>query len=92
MSYNFFLQVKWPNGKKFEDVFVDTLKKHGYKGLYLSKDWLKQPCFVQSFAPSSLVYISNQTDLPKILLIGDPGGRTEDTNQVLFLLLSFFYF
>uniref|UniRef100_A0A7C8Z4C4 glycerophosphodiester phosphodiesterase n=1 Tax=Opuntia streptacantha TaxID=393608 RepID=A0A7C8Z4C4_OPUST len=24
--------VKWPNGKKFEDVFVDTLKKHGYKG------------------------------------------------------------
>uniref|UniRef100_A0A7C9D4P2 glycerophosphodiester phosphodiesterase n=1 Tax=Opuntia streptacantha TaxID=393608 RepID=A0A7C9D4P2_OPUST len=84
--------VKWPNGKKFEDVFVDTLKKHGYKGLYLSKDWLKQPCFVQSFAPSSLVYISNQTDLPKILLIGDPGGRTEDTNQTYWEITSDKYF
>ncbi|XP_057517321.1 glycerophosphodiester phosphodiesterase GDPD6-like isoform X2 [Amaranthus tricolor] len=74
--------VKWPNGKKFEDVFIDTLNKHGYRGSYLSKDWLKQPCFVQSFAPSSLVYISNKTDLPKILLIGDTAWRTEDTNQV----------
>lgn len=76
------LQVKWPNGKKVEDVFVETLKKYGYKGSYLSKDWLKQPCFIQSFAPSSLVYVSNLTDLPKIFLIDDVTVRTQDTNQV----------
>ncbi|KAJ4831838.1 Glycerophosphodiester phosphodiesterase domain-containing protein 5 [Turnera subulata] len=47
----------------------------------MSKDWLKQPVFIQSFAPSSLVYISNLTDLPKILLIDDVTMLTEDTNQ-----------
>ncbi|CAO2818479.1 unnamed protein product [Amaranthus hypochondriacus] len=84
--------VKWPNGKKFEDVFIDTLNKHGYRGSYLSKDWLKQPCFVQSFAPSSLVYLSNKTDLPKILLIGDTAWLTEDTNQTLWDVTSDTYF
>lgn len=84
--------VKWQNGKKFEDVFVDTLKKHGYKGSYMSKDWLKQPCFVQSFAPSSLVYISSQTDLPKIFLIGDTTWRTEDTKQTYSEVTSNAYF
>ncbi|KAJ8452258.1 hypothetical protein Cgig2_006063 [Carnegiea gigantea] len=73
--------VKWPNGKKFEDVFVDTLKKYGYNSSYLSEDWLKQPCFIQSFAPTSLVHISNQTDLPKIFLIDHVTVLTEDTNQ-----------
>lgn len=84
-----FWQVKWPNGKKFEDVFLDTLKKHDYRGSYLSKSWLKQPCFIQSFAPTSLVYIQNKTDLPKIFLIGDTAWRTEDTNQVSNLSFSF---
>ncbi|MTV29358.1 glycerophosphodiester phosphodiesterase, partial [Nitriliruptoraceae bacterium ZYF776] len=49
--------VKWSKGRKFEDVFVETLKKYGYKGSYLSKEWLEKPCFIQSFAPSSLVHI-----------------------------------
>ena len=74
--------MKWPDGKRFEDKFVETLKKYGYKGLYLSKDWLAQPAFIQSFAPTSLVYASNLTDLPKILLIDDVTVPTQDTNQV----------
>ncbi|KAL1334227.1 glycerophosphodiester phosphodiesterase GDPD6 isoform X1 [Arachis ipaensis] len=73
--------VKWPNGKRFEDIFVKTLQKYGYKGSYLSKYWLKQPVFIQSFAPTSLVYISNQTDLPKVFLIDDVTVSTQDTNQ-----------
>ncbi|TMW91895.1 hypothetical protein EJD97_013764 [Solanum chilense] len=73
--------VKWPGGKKFEDKFVETLKKYGYKGSYMSKQWLKQPAFIQSFAPTSLIYISNQTDLPKIFLIDDTNTPTQDTNQ-----------
>ena len=48
----------------------------------MSKEWLKQPCFIQSFAPSSLVHIHNKTDLPKIFLIDDVDVRTQDTNQV----------
>lgn len=87
-----FLQVKWPNGKRFEDVFVDTLKKYGYRGSYLSKHWLKQPCFIQSFAPSSLVYISSKTDLPKIFLIGHTAWQTEDTKQVSNPSFSVFFF
>ncbi|KAJ8560569.1 hypothetical protein K7X08_022429 [Anisodus acutangulus] len=47
----------------------------------MSKQWLKQPAFIQSFAPTSLVYISNQTDLPKIFLIDDTTMPTQDTNQ-----------
>ncbi|KAA8542554.1 hypothetical protein F0562_023706 [Nyssa sinensis] len=73
--------VKWPGGKRFEDKFVETLKKYGYKGSYLSKDWFKQPAFIQSFAPTSLIYISNQTDLPKIFLIDDVTVPTQDTDQ-----------
>ncbi|KAL3529678.1 hypothetical protein ACH5RR_009000, partial [Cinchona calisaya] len=73
--------VKWPGGKKLEDKFVEILKKYGYKGDYMSKEWLKQPAFVQSFAPSSLIYISNLTNLPKIFLIDDLTIYTEDTNQ-----------
>ncbi|XP_006354752.1 glycerophosphodiester phosphodiesterase GDPD6 [Solanum tuberosum] len=73
--------VKWPGGKKFEDKFVETLKKYGYNGSYMSKQWLKQPAFIQSFAPTSLIYISNQTDLPKIFLIDDTNTPTQDTNQ-----------
>lgn len=73
--------VKWPGGKKFEDKFVEALKKYGYKGSYMSKQWLKQPAFIQSFAPTSLIYISNQTDLPKIFLIDDTTTPTQDTNQ-----------
>ncbi|KAL8130380.1 hypothetical protein V2J09_019535 [Rumex salicifolius] len=84
--------VKWPNGKRFEDIFVETLKKYGYKGSYLSKDWLKQPCFIQSFAPTSLVYVSNLTDLPKIFLIDDISIPTQDTNQSYWEITSDSYF
>lgn len=77
-------QVKWANGKRFEDIFVETLKKYGYKGSYMTQDWLKQPLFIQSFAPTSLIYISNLTDSPKILLIDDVTIPTQDTNQVFF--------
>ncbi|KAG6386047.1 hypothetical protein SASPL_154933 [Salvia splendens] len=74
-------RVKWPGGKKFEDVFVDTLKKYGYEGTYLSKQWMKQPAFIQSFAPTSLTYVSKLTNLPKIFLIDDTTMPTQDTNQ-----------
>ncbi|XP_072987505.1 glycerophosphodiester phosphodiesterase GDPD6 isoform X1 [Typha latifolia] len=73
--------VKWEKGKKFEDKFMEMLLRYGYKGVYLSKDWLKQPVFIQSFAPTSLVYISNLTDSPKIFLIDDVTIPTQDTNQ-----------
>ncbi|RZC91127.1 hypothetical protein C5167_030334, partial [Papaver somniferum] len=73
--------VKWADGKKFEDKFLNTLKKYGYSGSYLSKEWMKQPAFIQSFAPTSLTYITNMTDLPKIFLIDDVTIRTQDTNQ-----------
>ncbi|XP_038982060.1 glycerophosphodiester phosphodiesterase GDPD6-like isoform X2 [Phoenix dactylifera] len=73
--------IKWANGKKFEDKFVETLLKYGYKGAYKSKDWVKQPIFIQSFAPTSLIYISNMTDSPKIFLIDDVTVPTQDTNQ-----------
>ncbi|KAK4587971.1 hypothetical protein RGQ29_019104 [Quercus rubra] len=80
--------VRWSDGKKFEDKFVETLTKYGYKGSYMSKEWLKQPAFVQSFAPSSLTYIADLTDLPKILLIDDVTVRTEDTNQTYYDITS----
>lgn len=73
--------VKWANGKRFEDKFMETLLSYGYKGEYLSSDWLKQPIFIQSFAPTSLVYVSNFTNSPKILLIDDVTVPTQDTNQ-----------
>ncbi|KAK9278490.1 hypothetical protein L1049_028056 [Liquidambar formosana] len=84
--------VKWSDGKKFEDKFVETLKKYGYKGSYMSKDWLKQPVFIQSFAPTSLVYVSNLTDSPKILLIDDVTVPTQDTNQSYWEITSDSYF
>ncbi|XP_073124005.1 glycerophosphodiester phosphodiesterase GDPD6 [Henckelia pumila] len=84
--------VKWSGGKKFEDKFVETLKKYGYKGSYLSKQWLKQPVFVQSFAPTSLTYISNLTDVPKIFLIDDTMIPTQDTNQSFLEITSDKYF
>uniref|UniRef100_A0A453FKF9 Uncharacterized protein n=4 Tax=Aegilops tauschii TaxID=37682 RepID=A0A453FKF9_AEGTS len=46
----------------------------------MSENWLKQPLFIQSFAPSSLVHVSNLTDSPKIFLIDDTTVRTQDTN------------
>ncbi|GAB2223748.1 hypothetical protein Droror1_Dr00004488 [Drosera rotundifolia] len=84
--------VKWFEGRKFEDVFLDTLKKYGYKGSYLSKDWLKKPCFIQSFAPTSLVYLSNKTDLPMVFLIDDVTVLTEDTKQTYEEITSDKYF
>ncbi|XP_010258037.1 PREDICTED: glycerophosphodiester phosphodiesterase GDPD6-like [Nelumbo nucifera] len=84
--------VKWADGKKFEDKFVDTLKKYGYRGSYMSKDWLNQPAFIQSFAPTSLIYISNLTDLPKIFLIDDVTVPTQDTNQSYWEITSDSYF
>lgn len=85
-------RVKWAHGKKFEDKFVEMLQKYGYKGSYLSKDWLKQPAFIQSFAPSSLIYTSNLTDLPKIFLIDDVTIPTQDTNQSYWDITSDSYF
>ncbi|XP_022137517.1 glycerophosphodiester phosphodiesterase GDPD6 [Momordica charantia] len=85
-------RVKWPDGKRFEDKFVEILKKYGYRGSYLSKDWLKQPAFIQSFAPTSIIYISNLTDLPKILLIDDTTIPTQDTNQSYSEITSDSYF
>ncbi|MCL7033144.1 hypothetical protein MKW94_020002, partial [Papaver nudicaule] len=61
--------------------FVQTLQKYGYTGSYLSKKWMKRPVFIQCFAPTSLIYLSNMTDLPKILLIGDTFIPTQDTLQ-----------
>lgn len=81
-------QVKWENGKKFEDKIVEMLQKYGNKGEYMSEDWLKQPVFIQSFAPTSLVYISNLTDLPKVFLIDDVNILTEDTNQTYWEITS----
>lgn len=83
-------QVKWPGGKTFEDKFAETLLKHGYKGKYLSKEWKKQPLFIQSFAPTALVKISKLTDSPLVFLIDDFTVHTQDNNLVshhlLFLL------
>lgn len=84
--------VKWAEGKKYEDKFVETLKKYGYKGSYMSKEWLKQPIFIQSFAPTSLTYIANLTDLPKVFLIDDVTILTEDTNQTYWDITSDSYF
>lgn len=56
--------------------------KYGYRGEYMSGDWLKQPLFIQSFAPTSLIYISNMTNSPKVFLIDDISIPTQDTNQV----------
>ncbi|KAJ8618721.1 hypothetical protein MRB53_014907 [Persea americana] len=84
--------VKWNDGKKFEDRIVETLKKYGFKGEYLSKDWIKQPIFIQSFAPTSLVYISRLINSPKVFLIDDFNVRTEDTNQTYNEITSDEYF
>jgi glycerophosphoryl diester phosphodiesterase len=83
MSLYYFHQVKWADGKKFEDKFVDTLLKYGYKGEYMSENWMKQPLFIQSFAPTSIVHVSDLIDSPKVFLIDDIIVRTQDTNQVL---------
>uniref|UniRef100_A0A0D6QVQ4 glycerophosphodiester phosphodiesterase n=1 Tax=Araucaria cunninghamii TaxID=56994 RepID=A0A0D6QVQ4_ARACU len=80
--------VKWSDGKRFEDKFVETLLKYGYKGEYMSSDWLKQPIFIQSFAPTSLIYASNLTDSPKIFLIDDFTMPTQDTNQSFWEITS----
>jgi len=56
--------------------------QYGYKGSYMSKEWLKQPVFVYYFTPTSCTYIANLTDFPKIFLIDDVMVLTEDTNQV----------
>ncbi|KAK4779099.1 hypothetical protein SAY86_006627 [Trapa natans] len=84
--------VKWSHGKRFEDKFVETLKKYGYKGSYMSEDWLKQPVFIQSFAPTSLIYASNLTNSPKIFLIDDITIPTQDTNQSYWDITSDEYF
>jgi glycerophosphoryl diester phosphodiesterase len=76
----------WADGKIFEDKFVETLLKYGYKGQYMSENWLKHPLFIQSFAPTSIIYVSKLIDSPKIFLIDDITVRTQDTNQVLAFL------
>ncbi|KAJ1294603.1 hypothetical protein BS78_01G157600 [Paspalum vaginatum] len=83
--------VKWSNGKKFEDKFVEMLLKYGYKGEYMSEDWFKQPLFIQSFAPTSLIYVSKMTNSPKVLLIDDTTIPTQDTNQSYYEITSNVY-
>lgn len=83
------VQVKWPDGKKHEDIFVETLLKFGYGGKYLSEEWREKPLFIQSFAPTSLFHASKLTDSPLILLLDNTTALTQDTKQVR-LLLSFF--
>ncbi|XP_020090404.1 glycerophosphodiester phosphodiesterase GDPD6-like isoform X1 [Ananas comosus] len=73
--------VKWADGKTIEDRFIEILKNYGYKGKYMTEDWLKQPLFIQSFAPTSLVYVSSLIDSPKVFLIDDVTVLTEDTKQ-----------
>ncbi|KAG0463400.1 hypothetical protein HPP92_019469 [Vanilla planifolia] len=84
--------VKWSDGKKFEDKFVETLLKYGYKGAYKSKEWQEQPVFIQSFAPSSLIHVSSLTSSPKILLIDNINIPTQDTNQTYAEITSDSYF
>jgi hypothetical protein len=84
------LQVKWPDGKTHEDIFVETLLKFGYGGKYLSKEWKEKPLFIQSFAPTSLIQTSRLTDSPLILLLDDAASVTQDTNQVRRSLWQFF--
>ncbi|KMZ66112.1 putative Glycerophosphoryl diester phosphodiesterase [Zostera marina] len=81
-------QVKWEDGRKYEDVFIDTLLKYGYKGSYKSKSWLKMPIFIQSFAPISLIYASKLIDSPKVFLIDDIDMPTQDTNQTYWEITS----
>uniref|UniRef100_A0A8I6WHV1 glycerophosphodiester phosphodiesterase n=2 Tax=Hordeum vulgare subsp. vulgare TaxID=112509 RepID=A0A8I6WHV1_HORVV len=73
--------VKWADGKKYEDKFIATLKKYGYGGKYMTKRWTEKPVFIQSFAPTSLIYAADLTDSPKVFLIDDVTVRTEDTDQ-----------
>ncbi|KAF3785828.1 Glycerophosphodiester phosphodiesterase [Nymphaea thermarum] len=84
--------VKWADGKRFEDKFIETLQKYGYKGEYMSKGWLSQPIFIQSFAPTSLIYVSNLTDSPKIFLIDDVNVPTQDRDQSYSEITSDAYF
>ncbi|WVZ59798.1 hypothetical protein U9M48_009896, partial [Paspalum notatum var. saurae] len=65
--------------------FAETLLKYGYKGEYMSEDWLRQPLFIQCFAPTSLIYISEMTNSPKVFLIDDTAVYTQDTNQVFLI-------
>ncbi len=58
--------------------------KNGYKGTYLSDEWRRRPLFIQSFAPTSLIYSSSLTNSPLILLIDDLTLPTQDTNQVVY--------
>ncbi|KAF0907207.1 hypothetical protein E2562_015716 [Oryza meyeriana var. granulata] len=74
-------QVRWPDGKKYEDKFVAALKRRGYGGRYMSPAWKEKPLFIQSFAPTSLIYAADLIDSPKVFLIDDVSVRTEDTSQ-----------
>ncbi|KAF3785827.1 hypothetical protein EJ110_NYTH26970 [Nymphaea thermarum] len=86
------LRVKWAGGKRFEDKFTETLQKYGYKGEYMSKDWMSQPIFIQFFGPTSLIYVSNLTDSLKIFIIDDVNVPTQDTNQSYSEITSDAYF
>ncbi|XP_024538713.1 glycerophosphodiester phosphodiesterase GDPD6 [Selaginella moellendorffii] len=79
--------VKWSEGRKFEDVFLNILKKYDYNAKYLTKEWLDKPVFIQSFDPSSLIYLHNKTSSPKILLIA-PDSITSDTKQTYEEIIS----
>lgn len=49
------------------------------------ENWLIQPLFIQSFAPSPNVNVSELTNSPKIFPIDYIIVRTQDTNQVQIL-------
>ncbi|EFJ09234.1 hypothetical protein SELMODRAFT_130410 [Selaginella moellendorffii] len=71
--------VKWPGGELFEDRFVKTLLKYGYNDPYNSQKWLKQPVFIQTFAPTSILHIANKTKSPKIFALGPADALAQDT-------------
>lgn len=58
---------------------------------YMSKDWSEKPAFIV-ICSSSLVYISNLTDVPNFFLIDDVPIPTQDTNQVLNSCFPFSFF
>ncbi|KAL5196510.1 hypothetical protein ABZP36_000022 [Zizania latifolia] len=64
----FIMQVKWADWKK--SVHVAGVASQA-----------PRPVFIQSFAPTSLIYAADLIDFPKVFLIDDVTVRTEDTNQ-----------
>ena len=57
------------------------LQKHGYGAAIGTKEWRRQPAFIQSFEVGNLKWLSKQTSIPLLQLMDDVSARTADTNQ-----------